>query len=93
MEYNSIRKNSSDSNNNSITNINSNNNNNNKYGTKAYIGRDNYCINSYNNKNINSPKTPSYVTDIDSNNLKSIKILKKILILILIIIFLKIIIL
>ena len=69
--YNSSRKNSSDSNNNSINNINCNNNN--EYGTKTYIGRDNYSVNSFNNKNINSPKTPSYVTDIDSNNLKNTK--------------------
>ena len=67
---NSNRKKSSDSNNNSINNI---NNNNNEYGTKTYIGRDNYSVNSFNNKNINSPKTPSYVTDIDSNNLKNTK--------------------
>ena len=48
-------------------------NNNIEYGTKTYIGRDNYSVNSFNNKNINSPKTSSYVTDIDSYNLKNNK--------------------
>ena len=65
MVYQSSRKNTSDSNNNSV--------NNNEYGTKTYVGRDNYSVNSFNNKNINSPKTPSYVTDIDSNNINNIK--------------------
>ena len=67
LGYQSSRKNSSDSNNNSV------NNNNNEYATKTYVGQDNYSVNSYNNKNINSPKTPSYVTDIDSNNINNIK--------------------
>ena len=48
-------------------------NNNIEYGTKTYIGRDNYSVNSFNNKIINSPKTSSYVTDIDSYNLKNNK--------------------
>ena len=48
-------------------------NNNIEYGTKTYIGRDNYSVNSFKNKNSNSPKTPSYVTDIDSYNLKNNK--------------------
>ena len=64
-ELPSSRKNSSDCVNNSI-------NNNNEYGSKTYVGRDNLSVNSFNN-NISSPKTPSYVTDIDSNNLKNAK--------------------
>ena len=47
--------------------------NNFEYGTKTYIGRDNYSVNSFKNKNNYSPKTPSYVTDIDSYNLKNNK--------------------
>ena len=65
----SSRKNSSDSNN-------SFNNNNIEYGTKTYIGRDNYSVNSFKNKNNNLSKTPSYVTDIDSYNLKNNKYYK-----------------
>ena len=44
----------------------------NDYGAKTYVGRDNYSVNSFNN-NISSPKTSSYITDIDSNNLKNTK--------------------
>ena len=72
------RKNTCDTNNSNIKN--KNNNLNNDYGTKTYIGRDNYSVNSFKNFNKlninspNSPKTPSYVTDIDSsNNQKSVK--------------------
>ena len=58
--YKPSRKNSSDSNNNSINN-----------NLKSYGGRDNYSVGSFKNKNTNSPpKTPSYLTDIDSYNLK-----------------------
>ena len=41
------------------------NNLNNEYGTKTYIGRENYSVNSFknDNMNINSLKTPSYITD------------------------------
>ena len=66
--YQSIRKNSLESN-----NSNNSNKNNIEYGTKTYIGRDNYSVNSFKNKSNNSPKTPSYVTDIDSNNLQNTK--------------------
>ena len=38
------------------------------YGSKTYVGRDNYSVNSFQNKNTNSPKTPSNITDIDSYN-------------------------
>ena len=62
--YKSNRRNSLESNN-SNSNI--------EYGTKTYVGRDNYSVNSFKNKNNNSPKTPSYITDIDSNNLKNSK--------------------
>ena len=49
------------------------NNSNNEYGTKTYIGRENYSVNSFKNynMNINSPKTPSYITDIDSKSVKN----------------------
>ena len=58
--YKQSRKNSSDSNNNSINN-----------NPKTHAGRDNYSVGSFKNKNANSPpKTPSYLTDIDSYNLK-----------------------
>ena len=63
--YQSCRKNSSDSNNNSVVNM--------DYGSKTYVGRDNYSVSSIQNKNTNSPKTPSYITDIDSYNLKNNK--------------------
>ena len=67
------RKNTSDTN---STNKHNNNKNasNNEYGTKTYFGRDNYSVNSFkngNNLNINSPKTPSYITDIDSKSVKN----------------------
>jgi len=58
-------KNSSDSNNNCIINM--------DYGSKTYVGRDNYSVSSFQNKNTNSPKTPSYMTDIDSYNSKNNK--------------------
>ena len=67
------RKNTSDTNN-SNGNKNKILNSNNEYGIKTYFGRDNYSVNSFknfNNKNINSPKTPSYVTDIDSKSIKN----------------------
>ena len=64
LVYQSSRKNSTESNNNSI--------NNNEYGSKTYVGRDNISVNSFKN-NVNSPKTPSYLTDIDSYNLKNNK--------------------
>ena len=65
------RKNTSDTN-----NSNANNkiiNHNNEYGTKTYYGKDNYSVNSFKNfnMNINSPKTPSYITDIDSKSVKN----------------------
>ena len=59
------RKNSSESNNSYNDNI--------EYGTKTFIGRDNYSVNSFNNNNNNPPKTPSCVTDIDSYYLKNNK--------------------
>jgi len=67
------RKNTSDTN---STNKHNNNKNasNNEYGTKTYFGRDNYSVNSFkngNNLNINSPKTPSYITDIDSKSVNN----------------------
>ena len=46
-------------------------NKNEEYGTNTYIGKDNYSVNSFKNMNLNSPKTPSYVTDIDSLNQKT----------------------
>ena len=59
---------------NSIESNNSNNiNNKTEYGTKPYMGKDNYSVSSFKNKKYNSPKTPSYLTDIDSNNLKNTK--------------------
>ena len=72
------RKNTSDTNN---SNINTKNfNTNNDFSVKTYVGRDNYSVNSFKNFNkininsSNSPKTPSYITDIDSsNNPKSVK--------------------
>ena len=48
-------------------------NKNDEYGTKTFFGRDNYSINSFKNMNVNSPKTPSYVTDIDSLNQNTAK--------------------
>ena len=65
------RKNTSDTNN--TNNNNKNLNSNNEYGTKTYFGKDNYSVNSSKNynKNINSPKTPSYITDIDSKSAKN----------------------
>ena len=63
--YQARRKNSSDSNNNSIINM--------DYGSKTYVGKDNYSVSSFQNKNTNSPKTPSYITDIDSYNSKNNK--------------------
>ena len=73
------RKNTSDTNNSNLNNKNYLNSNN-DYGFKTHIGRDNYSVNSFknfNNININSPtspKTPSYLTDMDSsNNQKSVK--------------------
>ena len=65
LKLQSSRKNSSESNTSFNNNI--------EYGTKTYIGKDNYSVNSFKNKNSNSPKTPSYVTDIDSYNLKNNK--------------------
>ena len=67
------RKNTSDTN---STNKNNNKNGtNNEYGTKTYFGKDNYSVNSFknfnSNININSPKTPSYITDIDSKSVKN----------------------
>jgi hypothetical protein len=72
------RKNTSDTNN---SNINTKNfNTNNDFSVKTYVGRDNYSVNSFKNfkkiniNSSNSPKTPSYITDIDSsNNPKSVK--------------------
>ena len=59
--YKPSRKNSSESNNNSANN-----------NIKTQASRDNYSIGSFKNKNVNSsPKTPSYLTDIDSYNLKT----------------------
>lgn len=46
-------------------------NKNEEYGINTYIGKDNYSVNSFKNMNLNSPKTPSYVTDIDSLNQKT----------------------
>ena len=65
------RKNTSDTNNTNSNNKNLNSNN--EYGTKTYFGKDNYSVNSSKNynKNINSPKTPSYITDIDSKSAKN----------------------
>ena len=63
--YQARLKNSSDSNNNSIINM--------DYGSKTYVGKDNYSVSSFQNKNANSPKTPSYITDIDSYNSKNNK--------------------
>ena len=69
------RKNTSDTNNSNVNNKNKNHIN--DYGTKTYIGnigKDNYSVNSFknfNNANINSPKTPSYLTDIDSKSVKN----------------------
>ena len=65
IDNNSVIKNSPESNNSINNKI--------EYGCKTYIGRDNYSVNSFKTKNNNSPKTPSYVTDIDSNNLKNAK--------------------
>ena len=72
------RKNTSDTNNSIINTKNFSTNN--DLGIKTYIGRDNYSVNSFKNFNKininspNSPKTPSYITDIDSsNNPKSAK--------------------
>ena len=62
------RKNTSDTNN---SNKHKNMNSNNEYGTKTYIGRDNYSVNSFKNFSKNSPKTPSYITDIDSKSVKN----------------------
>ena len=65
------RKNTSDTNNSNANNKNMNHNN--EYGTKTYYGKDNYSVNSFKNfnMNINSPKTPSYITDIDSKSVKN----------------------